>query len=396
MRQDTWKTYLLHIGLFLLTLITTTLAGAEQATAKILIGWGMVPKEALVQPHEWVKGLPFALSFLAFLTFHEFGHYFMSLYRRVKCSLPYYIPIFIPLPTAINIGSFGAVIRLRQRPDSTTKYFDIGIAGPLAGFVVSIGLLLYGFTHLPDINSYVLQLHPEYLEDFGGVPSEAQMQDFLRQEGGQSLVIGSNLLFDWLKNSLPADPSQVPTRFELMHYPFLFVGYLTLFFTALNLLPIGQLDGGHIIYGMFGARTSGFIARLAVVGLIFIGGTGAIDWRALAMQDVWYNFALRSFVYLLFLHFLYRRLFHGAQVYFPIVLALLTFGIQILLKQRFPALQMNLIWLLYAFLAVRFVGVDHPPAFKEEKIGWVRMALGWLAIAIFILCFSPEPLKVVG
>ncbi|MEM9986614.1 MAG: site-2 protease family protein, partial [Bacteroidota bacterium] len=267
-RRSPFLTYGLHLGLFLLAWGTTMLAGAELITGNFLLGdfgW-----------KDFWQGWPYSLSFLAFLTFHEFGHYFTAVYHRVRSSLPFYIPFYIPF-MGLNIGSMGAVIALRERPSSTRKYFDIGVAGPLAGFVISLLLLFYGFSHLPSLEETVYAIHPTYIEEFGEVPSEDRMDQWLKEENIQSIAIGSNLLFEWFKNNIPTDPAQVPPSFEIMHYPFIFVGFITLFFTALNLLPIGQLDGGHVVYGLFGRRVAGIIARLATVSLLLMGGTGFFD-----------------------------------------------------------------------------------------------------------------------
>ena len=393
------RRYFIHIALFLLTLLTTTIAGAEHATAKIFAGWGLIEQEFLLEIKDWSKGLPYALSFLAFLSFHEFGHYFTSVYHKVKCSLPFYIPIYIPIPGAINIGSFGAVIRLKERPVSTQKYFDIGIAGPLAGFVISIGLLTYGFLNLPPLESHVLSIHPDYVETFGGVPSTEQMEMTLIATEDVTYSIGTSVLFEVLKHVLPPDPSQVPPHFELMHYPYLFVGYLTLFFTALNLLPIGQLDGGHVIYGMFGPKISGLVSRFTVVILLFLGGTGFIDLQSFPgpmniSGTLW--MIARVSLYFLFIAFVLKRVVPLRSSWELYLFTLGLISLQILLKWIFPNLHVNLIWLFYAFLVVRFVGLDHPPALQENTVNLPRKVLGWVAILIFILCFSPEPLQLIG
>ena len=395
-RKKRVKTYIIHIGLFVVSLLTTMVAGAEHATGKIFIGWGIIPPEALISFSELHKGLPYALSFLAFLSFHEFGHYFTAVYHKVKCSLPFYIPVYIPLPGAVNIGSFGAVIRLKQRPESTQKYFDIGIAGPLAGFVVSILILMYGFLNLPDLEQYVLNIHPEYIEQFGGVPTYEEMLYDLQEKKVQTYMIGSSLLFEFLKNVLVEDPSQIPPHFELMHYPYLFVGYLTLFFTALNLLPIGQLDGGHVMYGLFGPYYSGLIARLAVVVLLFIGGLGVLDVREFQNSDQISAILLRTVVYIGFLYYVLSKAFYGSPLSFKVFLLISLLTAQLVGKYYFPNAAMNFIWLFYSFLVVRFVGVDHPPALIEKPISPGRKVLGWFAILIFILCFSPSPIKLIG
>ena len=112
---------------------------------------------------DFLNGTKFSIPFLLILTVHEFGHYFTAKYHNVKSSLPYYIPL-PPLPGFPSvIGTLGAVIRLRSKVISNVHHFDIGLAGPLAGFIVALVILFYGFTHLPE-PEYVFQFHPEYQE----------------------------------------------------------------------------------------------------------------------------------------------------------------------------------------------------------------------------------------
>ncbi|MEM7038137.1 MAG: site-2 protease family protein, partial [Bacteroidota bacterium] len=162
----------LHIFLFLITVFTTLMAGTELVSGKSFF-WG--PEAERLTFGEIGQGWQFSFAFLLFLTVHEFGHYLTAVYHRVKCSLPYYIPVFFPF-MPMNIGSFGAVIRIRELPGSRRKYFDIGVAGPLAGFVVAVGLLVYGFATLPPMEEYVLNIHPDYVKVFDGVPTMAQME----------------------------------------------------------------------------------------------------------------------------------------------------------------------------------------------------------------------------
>jgi membrane-associated protease RseP (regulator of RpoE activity) len=390
------RTFLVHTGLFLLAVLTTLMAGAELAEGKIWFTWGLLPPDA--DPEKYVfkwydlgKGWLYSASFLTFLTFHEFGHYFTAVYYRLKVTLPYYIPFYIPIPGMINIGSMGAVIRLKQTPVTTRQFFDIGIAGPLAGFVVSLALLVYGFTHLPPLEETVLTLHPEYLKIFGGVPNEAEMQAYLVAEKNQTWAVGSSLLFDFLARVLPPDPSQVPPRFEMMHYPLIFVGYLTLFFTALNLLPIGQLDGGHVTYGLFGRKIASNISRAAVVVLGIVGTTGFVTLQPLT----WENYTAVLFVLLFWVYVFHRLLGAERWIWVAGISAGIVAG-QLAFQFFAGPVQPNLLWVLYAFLVVRVIGVNHPPALVEMPIGPVRTVLGWVAIAIFILCFTPQPIVVVG
>lgn len=368
------------------------MVGAEHVTGKL---WLFAPAEHALKWADFSKGLLYSLSFLAFLTFHEFGHYFMALYHNVKSSLPYYIPIWIP--GMINIGSFGAIIRLREVPDSTQKFFDIGIAGPLAGFVVSIVLIVAGLVTLPPAEEYVLKIHPEYMQQFGGVPNEVAQTEYILKYNQahpdsaiMALSVGTNLLFEGLKLIVPHKQAYFPTSYELMHYPLLFVGFLSLFFTALNLLPIGQLDGGHVIYGMFGRENAANVAKITVILLLFFGGTGFADFRNLEKDYYWIAF------YLIFLLYTLNILMQVPPTYKVVLVAATIFLTQVLLKLYFPSIQPSLIWLIYSLLAVRVIGVEHPAAYNEHIVNRPRQILGWIAIIIFILCFTPSPLSALG
>src|SRR5688572_26388212 len=154
----------IQIVLFITTFITTTLAGAEWTFGKSIILYaedGIFLNTAFSWS-DFASGLHFSIPFLLILTVHEFGHYFTAMHHKVKSSLPYYIPL-PPLP--LSIGTMGAVIRLRSRIYSKMQNFDIGIAGPLAGFIMALIFLIYGFATLPPAE-YIFQIHPEY-EQYG-------------------------------------------------------------------------------------------------------------------------------------------------------------------------------------------------------------------------------------
>ena len=370
--------YWLHLLLFILTLLTTTLAGAELATGRTM--------EQLNFFEDFSKGLPYSLAFLCFLTFHEFGHYFTAVYHGVRCSLPYYIPLYLPF-SIFNIGSMGAVIRMRETPDSTRKYFDIGIAGPLSGFVISVILLAYGFSNLPDPD-YLHGIHPEYKEWFGSqMPTDSQLQDALRSTGAVSIELGNSLIFQLFKY-LFADPARLPGAMELYHYPFVFVGYLTLFFTALNLLPIGQLDGGHVTYGLWGRKRAAIISRITVFLLIGYGGIGWVDYETP-------EFMVYLGLYVLYVYYIITKILGSDQAVNAFALALCLVGLQYLLQTYTLLNSGGTLWLVYAFIAVRVIRLDHPPAFVEEPLNLKRKILGGIAILIFILCFTPKPLEIV-
>ena len=374
---------LLHILLFLVTVFTTMLAGAEH-----LHNPGFFLEDLFYNGtfpwREFADGWLFSLCFLLFLTVHEFGHYGMAVYHRVRATLPFYIPVFIPF-SLLNIGSFGAVIRIKEMPGSRRKYFDIGVAGPLAGFVVSVVLLVIGFLTLPDLYSYVGQFHPVF-----------QDADAAKTYSGILPMVGSNLLYDGLAAVL-ADPDRLPPPWELMHYPLLFSGYLTLFFTALNLLPIGQLDGGHVVYGLFGRRVHGWVSRGAVLLLVLVGGTGLMDLPAFdpANESIWSYSIFQSLKFLLYLGLLYlvaRRFRPQWGISIRLLAAFGLFGLQVLAKQIFPGIEPNEIWLVYAFFSVTFIGLDHPATRDEGPLDWRRKVLGYIALAIFVACFSIAPI----
>ena len=380
--------YPLHIFLFLITVFTTMMAGTE-----LISGRSFFYETDLAPRLSWgeiTMGWQFSFAFLGFLTVHEFGHYLTAVYHRVRCSLPYYIPIFFPF-MPVNIGSFGAVIRIREIPSSRRKYFDIGVAGPLAGFVVAVFVLMLGFLTLPPLEEFVYGIHPNFAET--GIPTAEQVA-----QGSFPLAMGSNLLFEFLAAVLPVDASQIPPPWEAYHYPLIFVGYLTLFFTALNLLPIGQLDGGHVVYGLFGAKRAGVISRVAVFGLLLIGGTGimTIDEfspNAYGSHREFVLFQVIKFVlYSALVYHVINRIFKSWRWRKVLVAALSLLGIQALIVLIFPGIRVNEIWLLFAFLSVSFVGVDHPVAKDDTPLSRRQKILGWLAILIFILCFSPSPL----
>lgn len=293
MKESNYKTHLIKAGLFLLTIITTTLSGTE-----LMFGRSFVYGDATLGWPEFAQGISYAFPFLLFLTVHEFGHYITAKYYKVKVGLPSYIPMWLGFMTPLSIGTMGAFIRIRSMIKSKKEHFDIGIAGPLAGFVIAVFVLLYGFTHLPE-PSYVFEIHPEF-ESFGAdyanvvydMDTVLYKKDFASTErynyayAGDSVIhstqypsikVGKNLLLLFFENYVVEDKSKIPNAYELMHYPWLFAGFLALLFTALNLLPIGQLDGGHVLYGLFGVKWHKQISEVAFVGFVFYAGLGAVS-----------------------------------------------------------------------------------------------------------------------
>jgi membrane-associated protease RseP (regulator of RpoE activity) len=323
---------LLHGSLFLITFFTTTLAGVQWSNR---------------DPFELTNfqyGLSYALAILFVLASHEFGHYFAARYHRVNATLPYFIP-FPPVPFLINFGTLGAVIRTKSVVPSRRVMFDIGVAGPLAGFVACLILLVYGFSNLPG-PEFILSIHPNF--DFT-LNSDPTVE-------GLPLEFGDTLLFAVLRNLLTDSATQfVPPMTEIYHYPFLCVGWFGLFVTAMNLIPIGQFDGGHIIYTMFGERHRA-IARGAFIVLLVLGLPSVLD----------------AFLRVLL------QYFTGESV-----------------SQVIPFAQYSWSgWFLWAMISYYFVKLYHPPAPDETPLDETRMLLGWTAFLILVLCFSFAPFTI--
>jgi membrane-associated protease RseP (regulator of RpoE activity) len=217
------KIPVLHLVLFVAAFLTTLVAGAVARGANFID-----------DPIQVLQGLPFACTLMLILLVHEMSHYLASRSHHVKATLPY----FIPWP--IFPGTFGAFIKMKSPIDTRRALIDIGASGPIAGFVVSVTASAIGLSM-----STVVHLH-----DAGGF-----------------IIIGDSLLFSGLSHMiLGATPEQA----DIMLHPVAFAGWIGLFVTSLNLIPIGQLDGGHIIYAFIGRRQKVLsmilVAALAVMG----------------------------------------------------------------------------------------------------------------------------------
>jgi len=226
----------IHVILFCATLFTTTLAGSFQS--------GVDP---LADPRLLVRGLPFSLTLMGILLVHEMGHFVMSRVHGVVATPPYFIP-GLPFLT----GTFGAFIRMRT-PTNRRALFDVGAAGPWAGFVVAIPAVFYGLAH-------------------------SQVQPLTSDTGG--LMLGDSIVFRALTRlALGVSPSDA----TILLHPIALAGWFGLFVTFLNLLPVGQLDGGHVIYALLGRRHRWVarVALVAIVGLAFLGWQGWGLWAVL-------------------------------------------------------------------------------------------------------------------
>ncbi len=371
-----------HLFLFILTLLATTASGAEWMTGRFF--FFLDPKNSLHLQDLW-QGLWFSVPFLGILTAHEFGHYFMAKYHKIKATLPYYIPFWFSA-FAPNFGTMGAVIRIIDRIKSRKHYFDIGIAGPLAGFVIALGVLWYGFSHLPPLE-FLYTIHPEY--KLHGLNFN---DPFYTKQMANQFILGDNLLFSFFKNHV-ADPSRLPPAFEMMHYPFVFAGYLALFFTALNLIPIGQLDGGHILYGLIGPKWFSRIAPVLYVGFAFFAGLGLFTFNGLkntpwSGNEEWSQL-LNLVLYIYFLKVCFSKISDQPNTDWALSLGVLV--LQLIVSYFIPNVEGYASALLFVFLLGRFLGIYHPEVEIDEPLNWQRQVLGWLTLLIFVICFSPRP-----
>ncbi|MBO0935497.1 site-2 protease family protein [Fibrella sp. HMF5335] len=376
--------YWLHILLFLITMVTTTAAGAEW-----MYGRFFVPPSstgALGWPEFWA-GLNFSIPFLTVLTVHEFGHYFVAKANRVRVTLPYYIPLWLGFGLGQSIGTMGAFIRIQEFISSRRKYFDIGIAGPLAGFVVALALLWYGFSHLPPID-YIFTIHPEYKKF--GLDYGKHVSDEIAMGKVSAVAFGDNLLF-WFFKTYVADPSRMPHPYEMVHYPYLLAGYLSLFFTSLNLIPIGQLDGGHVLYGLIGRKRFNALAPVLFTGFVFYAGLGMFKVSDFATSDdaVFLDQFSKLIFYVTALFLMFSRV--TGQWITNLLIALSVVAVQFGVSFFFPQVEGYSGFLVFGFVLGRFLGIYHPETEEDEPLSTGRQLLGWLALLVFLLCFSPKP-----
>jgi membrane-associated protease RseP (regulator of RpoE activity) len=397
--QSSARTYLIQGILFVVTIITTTLAGAEWMFGNIfsfvynfyaMLG-GVDPasaaeaQEKLLGWPQFLQGLHFSIPFLAILTIHEFGHYFVAKAHQVKVTLPYYIPLWFGIPQ--SIGTMGAFIRIKSVVTSRLKFFDIGIAGPLAGFIAALAVLWYGFTHLPPVD-YIFTIHPEYSRYGSSYPQ------FVYDNASGNLVLGDNILF-WLFKTYVADPDLLPHPNEMVHYPYIFAGYLALFFTSLNLIPIGQLDGGHILYGLIGKKRFNVIAPLLFGFFAFYAGLGLFRAESFATGNdgAFYEQLIYLALYIYLLYICFKRVSENNGTAFMVSLIIVV--AQFAVSYLRPDWEGSTGFLPFVFILGRFLGIKHPETEENEPLDTPRIILGVCALIIFVISFSPNPFIIV-
>ena len=314
----TAREWRLHVGLFILTILTTTLAfmmpAAEITPWEPPLAspldyllyiplvyfhslWAVI-KYAMIHPQLLVEGATFSASLLAILFSHEMGHYLACRYYKVNATLPY----FIPAPPLFLAGTFGAFIKIRSPIPSRRALFDIGLAGPLAGFVVAIPLSIVG----------VLTVGP-------AVPPPHEYT---------TIYFNDPLLF-----RLIAKVGGIPLDRNSPVNPYYMAAWIGLLVTSLNLMPVGQLDGGHGTFALFGTRAHRLIGRVAFVAM-----------SVLALLGFWW---------------------HGSPSGF-----------------------------LYAVLLGVMMRIPHPAPFVMESLGAKRIVIAILMFIVFLLCFWPFPITI--
>ncbi len=221
-----------HLVLFVLTFLTTLVAGALQQGADIL-----------KDPSRVVEGLPFAATLMTILLVHEFSHYIASRRHRTEATLPY----FIPAPSII--GTFGAFIKMKSPIETRRALIDIGASGPIAGFIVSVVACLAGL-------------------------SMSQVVSMTKTEG--TLGLGESLLFSFLSWLVFGS---LPDQSDILLHPVAFAGWIGLFVTTLNLIPVGQLDGGHIAFALLGNRHR----QISILLIVLLALFGIVYWEGWAL-----------------------------------------------------------------------------------------------------------------
>ena len=227
------------------------------------------------------------------------------------------------------------MIRTRQRIPSRSIIFDIGVAGPIAGFIVCIIILAIGFATLPGIE-YLQAIHPDY--------------PLIHSSSAGELTFGKTILYSLMEKVFANHTGYIPPMSEMYHYPMLCVGWFGLFVTALNLLPVGQLDGGHLMYGLFpkhihriiGIITVTLLAVLSIPELI-IGLAG----DSLPKSFQWLNNI---------------------------------------------AIPGGSSWIFWVIMILFIIKLRHPAAVDESPMDLKRIVVGVLTIFIFILSFTPSPI----
>ncbi len=293
--------------LFALTVLSTLFVGSLYSSASA----GATSVWDALSPRILLQGWPFCVTLMSILLAHEFGHYFAAKAHKVAVTLPYFIPL--PLPP---FGTMGAFIQMKAPIPDRRKLFDIGVAGPLAGLVLAVPLLFLG-----------LRASPMAVPDFSG-----------------GFLEGNSILYYFAKIWAFGKPLPDPiTGEDVLMNQVTTAAWAGLLVTALNLLPVGQLDGGHTVFAMFGEQARR-INQIAIGAIAVLGVAGLAPVQRLVPQLV--NVGWTG-------------------------------------------------WLLWLVLIFTVIGPYHPPALDDvTELDPRRRYIGFAVIVIFILVFVPVPLRV--
>jgi membrane-associated protease RseP (regulator of RpoE activity) len=272
MRDGRVNNPLVNLGLFVLTIFSVLFAGA-------LFSYDGPVADGVLGPFITVflnldEGIPFGLSILAILLAHEFGHYIAARIHNTAVTLPY----FIPFPLS-PFGTMGAFIQLKEPPRNKRVLHDIGIAGPLAGLAVTIPLLIWGISLSP------VEVIPLFIDAGQGFYLEGNSLLYLFAKyivHGELLPAPrfspDNPLFFWVRYVLTGLPTPLGGR-DISLHPIAWAGWAGLLVTGLNLIPAGQLDGGHILYVLFGKHANKALPVILVtLGLLGFAWGGWWLW----------------------------------------------------------------------------------------------------------------------
>lgn len=231
-----------HVLLFLATVVTTMFAGSFMADAG----------NPFTSFSAFLHGLPFSVTILSILGVHEFAHYFSARYWGINVTLPYFIPAPI-----LPLGTFGAVIRMKSSIPNRKALVDVGASGPIAGFIVAVLACVVGLK----------------LSEVGYSAQSANDIGY---------VLGESLLFKFLGFLVLG---KLPETAVIELHPVAFAGWIGLFVTALNLLPIGQLDGGHVLFAL-SPRIHSFFRQIRLPLLLLLGITFWSGWYVWALLSL--------------------------------------------------------------------------------------------------------------
>jgi membrane-associated protease RseP (regulator of RpoE activity) len=283
----------------------------------MLVGAGLAgvePTALFERPANIMKGIPFSLALMLILLSHEFSHYFASKRHGVKATLPY----FIPFPNII--GTLGAFIKMKSPIITRSALIDIGASGPIVGFIVSIIAAIIGLQ----------------MSEVTQIPKTTGLFSF-----------GDSILFYYLYTFVIGT---IPPGQDIILHPIAFAGWIGLFVTSINLLPVGQLDGGHITYALGGEKTHKASSMTVFIILLFFG-------------------LIKFFIYADFMH----------------------------VSPGLRSFADNYLWEWWAVWAVilSFFGLRHPPVLHwESPLDPKRRFIGMLTFLIFIITFIPVPVRV--